>query len=93
MHIGQRKNLFSLAKGIFTLPVNILVHFSGHVKVDDGRHLRDVETAGCYGRGHEQRPLTGLKVVQHLLTFTLQPVTYKHKQGYLMALSRSRSPK
>ena len=75
--LEKKEPQFSSRKN--TLPVNILIYFSGHVKIDDGCHLRDVETAGRHSRGHEQRPLPGLEVVEHLLPFTLQSVTYKQK--------------
>ena len=55
--------------------MDILLHVSGQVKVDDVLDVGDVETSSRYSSGHDDRSLASLEPAESLFSLSLTPVT------------------
>ena len=67
-------------------PVNILLHVSGQVKVDDVLHVGDVQSSSCHGSRHDDRSLTGLEPPERLLSLPLATVSVNACHGETFAV-------
>ena len=58
-----------------THSVCVGVDITGHVEVDDGPYVRDIETAGSHVCGHQDGKFLFLKGCDYFISFCLKHVT------------------